>query len=503
MNKILKYLSLLIIFLKIYNFSLIADEGGEFRWAGDCASGVPGVFHSSEDFAVQGYEKEIAEAIARRMGKSPKFVQNEWDGLIPGLDRGLYDAAINVLVITPEAEEEIDFSRPYYVTYQQLAVHKDSAINNLEDLKNHSVATLRNSNAWQFLNKNYDDIDLRLYVEDTNLFKDVANKRVDGLLLDAPIVKYYGESNPRLKLVGPPYGRLEYGVAVKKDNTQLLRQIDEAIDSLIADGTLRNILERWDLWNPLVAETFQDFSLGDYSHPAYDAYMEAANSIEKYKTSLSKYLSFLPMLGKGALMTLIISILSMLLAIGLGFLLAIMRIYGPRPLAFFSKIYIEAIRGTPLLIQLYFIFYGLPNIGIDLDPFLAGVIALALNYAAYEAENYRAGILAVPNGQMEAARALGMTHWQGLRYVIIPQALRVILPPMTNDFISLLKDSSLVSIITIVDLTFVYNMLATTYFNYFGIGILVAIIYLLLGIPFIQISRWAERRFALEKIKRK
>lgn len=496
------FFNLVVLFFCTFNIQLNADEKTTFRWAGDSASGVPGVFHSLDNFELQGYEKEIAEAIATRLGKTPVYVQNEWDGLIPGLDRDLYDAAVNVLVITPEAEEEVSFSKPYYVTYQQLAVHVDSSANSLHDLKGQSIATLRNSYAWKFLNK-YPDINLRLYVEDTNLFKDLTNKRVDALLLDAPIVKYYGEANPNIRLVGPPYGRMEYGVAIRKGNEKLLQEVNAAIDSLIADNTIRKILERWKLWNPLVAEEFKDYTREDYSHPAYEEYMKSYSSISKYKTSLKKYLSFLPLLGKGALVTVEISVLSMLLAIGLGFILAITRIYGPKPLSILAKIYVETIRGTPLLIQLYFIFYGLPNIGIDLNPFLAGVIALALNYATYESENYRAGILAIPKGQMEAARALGMTHWQGLRYIIIPQAFRVMLPPVTNDFISLLKDSSLVSVITIVDLTFMYNMLATTYFNYFGIGILVAFIYLLLGFPFIQLARWAEKYFALEKNRRK
>lgn len=480
---------------------LFAEESSVLRWAADVASGVPGVFRKLEDFSIQGYEKDIAEAIASKLGKIPVFIQNEWEGIIPGLDRNLYDIAINALVITPEAQEEINFSKPYYVTHQQLAVHADNInqFKSLEDLKGHSVATLRNSYGWKLLQP-FSEIQPRLYIEDAHLFKDLASKRVDALLLDAPIVKYYGESNPAIKLVGSPYGRMEYGVAISKNNESLLQEINSALDALIKEGTVRRILERWNVWNPLVAEAFGDLSTRNFRSPAYDDFMASFARIAEYKKDFKKYLSFIPLLAKGALITVEISILSMLFAIGLGFLLAMMRIYGPKPLSLLAKIYIETMRGTPLLIQLYFIFYGLPNIGIDFDPFVAGVVALGLNYGAYEAENYRAGILAVPYSQMEAARALGMTQWQGLRHIIIPQAFRMILPPMTNDFISLLKDSSLVSVITIIDLTFMYNMLASTYFNYFGIGILVAIIYLLLGLPFIRLSRWAEKRFALEKV---
>jgi polar amino acid transport system substrate-binding protein len=147
-----------------------------------------------------------------------------------------------------------------------------------------------------------------------------------------------------------------------------------------------------------------------------------------------------------------------------------------------------------VLIQLFFIFYGLPNVGVRLSPFIAGTLALGLNYAAYESENYRAGLEAVPRAQMEGAMALGMTKLQALRHVILPQALRVTLLPMTNDFIALLKDSSLVSIITLVDLTRTYGQLATVNYDYFGTGVIVAVIYLLIGTPFVRLARWIENR---------
>ena len=153
------------------------------------------------------------------------------------------------------------------------------------------------------------------------------------------------------------------------------------------------------------------------------------------------------------------------------------------------------------MIQLFFIFYALPSIGIRLSPFLAGVIGLGLNYAAYEAENYRAGLFSVPRGQMEAAISLGMSRNQALRYVILPQAIRLVIPPITNDFISLLKDSSLVSVITMVELTKVYGQISNTYFDYLGPGILVAIIYLLIGLPFVRLARYAEARYTVDNRK--
>ena len=120
-----------------------------------------------------------------------------------------------------------------------------------------------------------------------------------------------------------------------------------------------------------------------------------------------------------------------------------------------------------------------------------------MNYAAYEAENYRAGLISVPRAQMEGALALGMSKKQALCHVVIPQAIRVSLPPVTNDFISLLKDSSLVSMITLIDLTKAYGQLANTYYDYFGIGIMVALVYFLLGLPFVRLARYTERRMAV------
>jgi polar amino acid transport system substrate-binding protein len=124
------------------------------------------------------------------------------------------------------------------------------------------------------------------------------------------------------------------------------------------------------------------------------------------------------------------------------------------------------------------------------------VISLGMNYAAYEAENYRAGLQSVAFGQTEAALALNMTYAQALRYVVVPQAFRLVMPVMTNDFISLLKDSSLVSVITLTELTQTYIRLSSTYFDYFGTGLMVGLAYLLLGLPFVRLARFAERRLA-------
>jgi polar amino acid transport system substrate-binding protein len=146
-------------------------------------------------------------------------------------------------------------------------------------------------------------------------------------------------------------------------------------------------------------------------------------------------------------------------------------------------------------VQLTLVYFGLPELGVQLSPFVAGVLALALNYAAAEAENYRAGLESVPTGQLEAAAVLGLSRWQSLRFVVGPQAVRVSIPPMTNDFIALLKDSSLVSLVTLTELTKTYSNLASSMRDHLGLGLVVATCYLIIGLPFAQLARMAEAYF--------
>jgi polar amino acid transport system substrate-binding protein len=153
---------------------------------------------------------------------------------------------------------------------------------------------------------------------------------------------------------------------------------------------------------------------------------------------------------------------------------------------------VEITRGTPLLIQLYVLYYGLPNLGLQLNALVAAVLGVGFNYAAYESEIYRAGILSVPRGQEEAARSLGLTTWQTLRHVVLPQAIRTVLPPSTNDFIALFKDTSLVSIITVMELTRAYSQAATATFRFLELGLLTAGLYLMMSLPLSFLSRRLE-----------
>lgn len=492
------------LLLFLISFNLFAQIPKTLRWAADTESGAPFAMVDPVNPSMMiGFEVDIMKAIAHELNINLEFVQNSWDGLIPGLKTNNYDVAINGIEITPDRQKEVNFTRPYYITFEQLTVRKDQqGIDSLADCKNKKIGTLKFSLAHRMLEAE-GGIDILTYESEVAAYSDLKNKRSDAVFLDAPIAIYYARPDPELKLVGGPIGQMLYGIAVKKENTELYKAVDSALKKISENGKLREILDNWNLWNPLMASQLHDQSLSRTPPIAYQTFLQNNTHDKTLGTKLKQYAGFIPALLKGAWMTLEVSVMGMVLAVLLGFSLALLKIYTTGPTQWFATLYIEIVRGTPLLIQLFFIFYGLPYLGIKLSPMMAAVLGLGFNYAAYEAENYRAGIYSVPRAQMEAAYALGMNKRQALRHIVIPQAFKISLPPMTNDFISLLKDSSLVSVITMVELTKVYGQLASTYYDYFGTGVLVAIIYLLLGLPFIRIARYFEKKLNVELKQKK
>jgi len=479
--------------------STAAQDKRPLRWGGDSEGGAPYQFQDPGDpRAVVGFEVDIVRAIGRMLDRPTEFVQNQWDGLIPGLQSGNYDMVVSGLEITPDRSQVVSFSRPYYVTYEQLAVRDGTNdIHSLDDCRGRQVGSLRGSLAERVLNAR-PEIRVSSYDGQINAYEDLANGRLDAVLMDHIIALYNVATLPGLKLVGAPVGRLEYGIAVRKEDAGLLRRIDEALERLVSSGELRRILENWNLWTPMNAEFFHQTGQGGASPEAYQRYLRDRLQTPTGWERVRQYASYLPLLGRGALVTLELTVTAMFLAVCIGLPVALLRLHAPAPVRALSAVYVESIRGTPLLIQLFLIFYGLPHVGIRFSPTLAAILGLAINYSAYEAENYRAGIQAIPRTQMEAALALGMTRFQALRHVIVPQAVRLVIPPVTNDFIALLKDSSLVSVITMVELTKAYSQLASIHYDYLGIGLLAAAMYFLIGLPFVRLARLAERYFSLD-----
>ncbi len=215
--------------------------------------------------------------------------------------------------------------------------------------------------------------------------------------------------------------------------------------------------------------------------------------------SIKEMIGFLPTLLHGAWLTILVSLLSFALALVLGLLTGLGRISRLAPLRAITAVYVQFIRGTPLLLQLFFVYYVLPYGGIVLSPFISAVIGLTLNYAAYMAEVFRSGIQAIPKGQWEAGLASGMSRRVLMRRIILPQSIRIVIPPLGNFFVSIFKDSALVSVITMRDLMFSGELLASATYKHFEIFSMVAAIYFLISYPTAKFVEFVEAKLDIHR----
>src|SRR5579864_6657499 len=457
------------------------QKRGELRWGADAEGGAPYVYPDPQKpEQLIGFEHDLADALAARLGVRATMVQNQWDQLIPGLERGNFDIILNGLELTVENRQRIAMSLPYYVYAEQIVTLKGrSGLDTLEKLKGKAVGVLSSTVAQRLLQQ-MEGADMRIYPGNVESLRDLKARRIDAVLMDLPIALYYAKPDPDLNFSGEPFAPGYYGIGVRKQDLQLLAALNQAFTDFGRDGTFERIYRKYGLWDTR-QETLKD-------------YRPETVSERKPVSTLREWPKYLPLLLRGAAVTVELSVLAMALAVVAGLVVVLVRLYAPVPLSWLARAYVEVIRGTPLLIQLFLIYYGLPEIGIRLNPFLAGIVGLGLNYAASESENYRAGIQSIPRGQTEAAHALGMNRSQILRHVILPQALRVVIPPVTNDFIAMFKDSSIVSVITMVELTKVYGMLAMSTYDYIGLGLMTAGIYFALSYPASLLADWLERK---------
>jgi polar amino acid transport system substrate-binding protein len=454
---------------------------GVLLWGADAEGGAPYVFPDPDmPERLIGFECELADALATRLGVKAKMVQNQWDQLIPALDRGNFDIILNGLELTADNQQHIAMTQPYYVYAQQIVTRKDTAgITRLSELKSRRAGVLSSSVAERLLEAE-GGVELKIYQGNVESLRDLKAHRIDAVVMDLPIALHYARPDTELKFSGEPFAPGYYGIGVRKQDTNLLAALNDAIQTLLRDGALERIYRKYGCWDE------RQEKLKDY-HPEQVAERKKISAFREWR-------KYLPLLLRGAVTTVEISVLAMALAVIAGLVIVLVRLYAFPPLQWLARAYVEVIRGTPLLIQLFLIYYGLPEIGIRLNAFCAAILGLGLNYAASEAENYRAGIQAIPRGQTEAAMALGMSRWQSLQHVILPQALRLVIPPVTNDFIAMFKDSSIVSVITMVELTKVYGMLAMSTYDYIGLGLMTAAIYFALSYPASIFANWLEQK---------
>jgi polar amino acid transport system substrate-binding protein len=466
------------------------------RWGADAAGGAPYVYGPPD--RREGFEVELAEYLGERLGVPTEFVQGDWDEIPEALLRGNVDIALNGYEYLPDREGRIPSTIPYYVYTLRLIVRtNDQSIRSWDDLRHSGkrVGVLRGSAAARYLLANYaNDVTIIQTREVDETFQLVeAGDRMDATVQDSPTTTYYVEEGrlPKLRAVPGGVAAGYYVMLTRPEDRELRGNLDDAIRAGLRSGKLEAIYRKYHLWTPEQKELAQ---LADTPWPP--------------SASVSRGVSLRDLSGviyKATRTTIALACCAMPLAIVLGIVIAVGRLYGPWFLRAPLTAYVEILRGTPLLLQMFVLFYLLPEMAralgwqplvtlTSLEPFYVGVLGLAINYSAYEAENYRAGFLAVPHGQLEAALALGMSKFTAVRRIVLPQAVRVVIPPVTNDFIALFKDTSICSMILITDLTGLYYQYKSNREIALQLALVIAVLYLAMSYPLSLLARWLEVR---------
>ena len=454
------------------------------RWGADPSGGAPYVYNDpNHPDQYIGYEKEMVDAMAAAMGRKPEFVPTDWETIVSALQRRSFDIIVNGLEPTTDRAKQIDFSKAYYVFELQLTVRSDETrIHSLADCHDSVVGTLGNTAASRLMQAQ--GIPWRGYPDPVAAYRDLELKRIDGVLMDVPMEMYYARSNAKLKPAGEPFARGTYNVGLPKGDEKLKAEVNAAIDKIIRDGTLEKILRKWNLWNDAQVELQAPIRAGQSgSSVAYDLTSAGFN----WRGAIWR-------LTRAALVTVFVAFGSMAIALVMGMPLAIGQWKGPRLVRWLCTGYVEFFRGTPVLVQLLFLYFGLPQVGLSMPAWLTALIGLGLNYAAYESQIYRAALEAIPRGQWEAAYLLGMNPLLAFRRIILPQAFRIALPPMTNDFVSLFKDTSTAYAISLWELATAYRELANASGQFLLLGIAVSLYYLAMSLPMAHLARRLERR---------
>ncbi len=464
-------------------------ESPVLRWGGDAEGGAPFVEADPADPSrLRGFDVEIVNLVARRLGRTPAFVQIAFQSLDQSAARGDFDVGLSGIEDTPARRAMLAVTAPYFEFREVLTVRALDAgrFRSLADLNGRRVGTLAGTIAWEALvaSEKADAIVPVSYDDDVHPYEDLAQGRLDAVLLDHVLAARSVRRVPGLAIQAGTVATGRYVAILAKENAALRDRIDGILMDAMKDGTLKKIFEEWRVWDDSQA-AFQERMKGEISPPP---------SSPSKKSSLSLVLSYLPSLLKASLVTITLSCLAMALAVGLGVAIASGRVYGSAGVRMLLTVYVEVTRGTPVLLQLFVLYYGLSSV-VRLPAFVAALLGLGLNYAAYESEIYRGALEAVPKVQLEAARTLGLTEGQVLRLVRGPQAFRLALAPMTNDFVALLKDSSLVSVVTVVELTKQTAIFATNIASWAVPGALCAALYLAMSLPLARLARRLEARW--------
>ena len=465
---------------------------------------APYEYKEGEGFA--GIDIEIAQAIAEKLGMELEITDIAFDSVIAGVVTGKYDIGMSGITETPERAQTVNFSEHYANAVQAVIVKEDSDIQSADDFYNLDAegnpVSVKDGLMVGVQTSTTGDLYISDTVENGGVGEDhriqyktgadavqaLSTGKVQAVVIDNEPAKNFVKLYKGLKLLDTPYVEEEYAIAINKNNTELLQRINVAVSQLKADGTIANITNKY-------------INSGDDS-------VDTSTLAGQFRLNFingDRWKWIVQGLGRTLLITLFAVLVGILIGIIIaairssydknyeefekrgGFLFGLMKV-----LNFLSNLYLTVIRGTPVVVQLlimYFIIFASSKNGV-----LVAILTFGINSGAYVAEIFRSGIMAIDNGQFEAGRAMGFNYFQTMRYIILPQMIKVVLPTVLNEFISLLKETSIVGYVGIMDLTKAGDNIRGRTLSAFMPLIAVALIYLCLVIILTQVMKALERR---------
>ncbi|NKN19033.1 ABC transporter permease subunit [Staphylococcus aureus] len=442
-------------------------ERGELR-VGLSADYAPMEFEHTVNGKTEyaGVDIDLAKKIAKDNNLKLKIVNMSFDSLLGALKTGKIDIIISGMTSTPERKKQVDFSDSYMMTKNIMLVKKDK-VNEYKDIKdfnNKKVGAQKGTEQEKIAQTEIENASITSLSRLPDVILALKTGKVEGAVVEKPVAEAYLKQNPKLGISNVKFNEEEKDtvIAVPKDSPKLLSQINKTIKEVKDKGLI-------------------------------DKYMtNAANAMNDDSGFISKYGSFFL---KGIKITILISLIGVALGSILGAFVALMKLSKIKIISWIASIYIEILRGTPMLVQVFIVFFGITAaLGLDISALVCGTIALVINSSAYIAEIIRAGINAVDKGQMEAARSLGLNYRQTMKSVIMPQAIKNILPALGNEFVTLIKESSIVSTIGVGEIMFNAQVVQGISFDPFTPLLVAAALYFVLTFVLTRIMNMIEGR---------
>ncbi len=414
-----------------------------------------------------GFDVDIAKEIANILHKDVEIITTEWDGIVAGLLTDKYDAIIGSMAVTPKRAEQVLFSSPYYISGAQLFVNRNSSIQDIKDCNQKNIGVVLGETYEQFLRKNHSKIRIITYKSSIDIFQDMENGRLDGFVTDRLVGAWQiKKANKSFIKKGKLLFKEKIAIPVKKSDGLLLSQINKALSQISLSGKKKQLYDKW-------------FAL--------NIEPEAINQKMDSKVVSQK-------LMKGFAITLFVAFFSLLIGFICALPLGVILHRNKGPLYLLVRSVVDFIRGTPVLIQLFFVYYGAPQFGFTFSPITSAIITLSVNSMAYLSEVIRSGLLSVNFGQFLGGRALGLSKFQVFRFIIWPQAFRVTIPPLMNSVVALTKDTAIISVISVGEVIREAQSIISYTFNPMKYYLIVAIMFFVVTFPLMKIASYVENK---------